>query len=197
MKIELQNKFLKKINKCEHGYINNEKKKQFLLILSYIAIGILIFLIGYFLNKGNKANLFTVIAVLTVLPTAKKVVTLIVLIPYKSTTVEIYKNVKKLISSDAVLICDYVFTSSEKVMALDFLILEQGNAIGIISGEKQDINSIKAYLQKKINNYAPSYDVLICRDFKEMEERYNSIKSKEVTESEKDAVVTYLYTLAV
>lgn len=66
------------IDKCQYGYIKDRKKISWLWLAACIVIGVAIFLAGYMLNH-NRANVFTVVAILMVLPAAKRVVNLVVL----------------------------------------------------------------------------------------------------------------------
>lgn len=69
----------------EYGYIAARKKKTLLGTIIIALIGVAIFLVGLFLNKMSNRNLFTIIAVLAVLPAAKQLVAFIVLFPFKTT----------------------------------------------------------------------------------------------------------------
>ena len=68
------------IDKGEFGYIRNQKKINLIWLAAFILIGVAIFICGYLLTK-TRANIFTVIAVLMVLPAAKRVVALVVMMP--------------------------------------------------------------------------------------------------------------------
>ena len=63
------------------GYIDAQKKSRIMKTLLYVLIGIAIFVLGLCLNKFEKSNIFTVIAVLMVLPAAKALISVIVLLP--------------------------------------------------------------------------------------------------------------------
>lgn len=188
---------MKKIKKMQYGYINYEKKKRIWMVFLYILIGIIIFLIGYLLNKGNRANLFTVIAFLSVLPTTKKIVEAVVIFPFKTPSEEEHEKIEAVVNQDSVLIYDYVFTSPEKAMALDCFVLEEGNAIGILAGKKRDLQGVQAYLEKNICNFAPEFKVKVVKDFEDFKKEYHSIKSIEVTEEQQEEVIKQLRVLAV
>ena len=76
----------------EYGYIAARKKKTLLGTIIIALIGVAIFLVGLFLNKMSNRNLFTIIAVLAVLPAAKQLVAFIVLFPFKTTQKERYQK---------------------------------------------------------------------------------------------------------
>ncbi|MDR1700108.1 MAG: hypothetical protein LBR68_02860 [Lachnoclostridium sp.] len=188
---------MKKIRKNEYGYIKYEKKRRMLMLLIYICIGITIFVVGYIINKGNKANLFTILAFLSVLPAAKRLVELIVILPYQTPPPEQYEQIKTKIGQDAVLLCDYVFTSKDKVMSLDFLIIEKGTIIGVTSHKKQNMTYLRDYLTKNIHHQAPDYTVMIADDTKDMIRIYNEIKEKEIADEQTEEIIKQLRILSV
>lgn len=186
-----------KMKKCEHGYINKEKRKRMMLTISYALIGVAIFLFGFFINNKSKTNIFTVVAILSVLPASKQFVGFIVFFPFKTVAAEKYERIRAMLTETATLLTDYVFTSEQKIMALDYLVLENGNAIGLITNEKQDINYIKNYLSKGIHNLSSNYRVKIANSEEEFLDMYQGIVSAEITENQNKAVLDWLRSLAV
>ncbi len=189
--------------KCGCGYIHKQKIFQSLMILLFIAIGIGLFLIGLAIT-GTRANVFTVLGILMVLPGAKRVIALVVMLPYRSVEQERFDKIKEMVSEDAVLLTDYVFTSTEKIMHLDFVIVDQGNIIGVKDAKKKNAEYMQEYLQKGVSAVATSYNVKLCDSDKEMKQFYDRMLSskKEVGLSEEEkkrqeAVVSYLKVLAV
>ncbi|HAP20422.1 MAG TPA: hypothetical protein DCR27_04035, partial [Lachnospiraceae bacterium] len=118
-----------KIDKCELGYIAKKKKISFLWLMVSVLIGVAIFLIGYFWTH-TRANIFTVVAVLMVLPAAKHIVSLIILFSKKGVSKERFDKIKEA-SGNAILLTEYVFTSTEKIMNLDFVLIKNGNVLAV------------------------------------------------------------------
>ena len=56
-----------KIEKGEWGYLNRQKKMNLLCLAGFVLAGVAIFLVGY-LWTHTRANIFTVLAILMVLP---------------------------------------------------------------------------------------------------------------------------------
>ena len=54
---------MKKIERCNYGRINYEKRRLLLGALLMVAIGVAVFVLGLLLNKFEKRNIFTVAAV--------------------------------------------------------------------------------------------------------------------------------------
>lgn len=190
--------------KCEPGYIEKQKRFQAVMLLVFAAIGIGLFLIGY-LATGTRANVFTVLAILMVLPGAKRVIALVVMVPRRSVEQGRYDRMKETISPDAVLLTDYVFTSSEKIMNLDFVIVEGRVVTGIrsVNERRRDAGIgkyMKDYLSKGIAGVADGYRVNILDSdeaFYRQYERSGRAVDTDVLDDAQAEVVKLLKILAV
>lgn len=190
--------------KCEPGYIEKQKRFQAVMLLVFAAIGIGLFLIGY-LATGTRVNVFTVLAILMVLPGAKRVIALVVMVPRRSVEQGRYDRMKEAISPDAVLLTDYVFTSSEKIMNLDFVIVEGRVVTGIrsVNERRRDAGIgkyMKDYLSKGIAGVADGYRVNILDSdeaFYRQYERAGRSVDTDVLDDAQAEVVKFLKILAV
>ena len=114
------------------------------------------------MNKFERSNLLTMLAILMVLPATKYFVGFIVVFPYKSVSRERYEHIKSLISDNTILFTDMVFTSSDKVMNLDFMIITDNQLIGLLGKKKQDIKYMENYLKETLTvNKIEGYTVKI------------------------------------
>ena len=146
-----------KVEKGYVGYISRQKKLNWLWLGIFILIGIAIFLLGYFWSH-TRANVFTVLAVLMVLPAAKRVVSLVVFLPRKGVGAERCARVTAQMG-EGILFSEYVFTSTEKIMHLDFLIIKNGNVLAVPALSHQDVEYMKKYLTENVHRIAPDYHV--------------------------------------
>lgn len=144
--------------KCQFGYINKQKKFQFAMLMLYVLIGVVLFLIGLAVHK-TQANLFTVLGILMVLPAAKRVIALVLMVPRKSVGKERFEKVQEALPESAAILTDYVFTSTEKVMSLDFVIVMNKNVYGIKDQKKTDDAYVEKYLSETISAGARGYRV--------------------------------------
>ena len=183
-----------KVEKCTQGYINNRKKVEFAWLLLFVALGVGIFLTGYFLTHV-RANIFTVMAVLMVLPAAKRIVALVVLLPKKGVSRERYVKIAPY-AEPGTLYVDYVFTSTEKVMHLDFLLVKNGNVLGVIASSKQDVDYMKKYLKDCVNKVAPGYHVRLFDSDEELITHLNRLTDVEAEAGREKALTEYLHSLA-
>ncbi len=183
------------IDKCRPGYIANQKKVSVLWLLFFAAIGVGIFLIGYFLTH-TRANVFTVVAVLMVLPAAKRMVGLIVMMPRKSVEKERFDKMKEAVG-EAVLYTDYVFTSTEKIMHLDFVVIKNGNVLGVIAPSKQDVSYLKKYFPDSIHKLAPDFKVQLFDMDEQLIKYLSKMKAEEPELAREEKIVEYLHSIAV
>lgn len=117
-----------KKQKMEFGYIDYKKKTLLLSMLGIILVGAAIFLLGLALNKGDLANIFSVVAVLFVIPAARFFTVWVVLAPYRSPDRKKYEEMRQAAEGHGLLISDMVFTSSERPMQLEYMVLAGSQA---------------------------------------------------------------------
>lgn len=183
--------------KCEPGYIQKQKVFQSLMLLVFIAIGVGLFLLGLWIT-GTRANVFTVLGILMVLPGAKRVIALVVMLPHQSVEQARYEVLKKAVSPEAVILSDYVFTSPDKIMSFDFVVIEDRQVTGIAPGKADDIPYMTDYLKKGIADIMPEVQVRIAANEAEFLRQRGKQEHDETLQAEKmEEVVEYLTILAV
>jgi flagellar motor component MotA len=126
-----------------------------------------VFGVGYYLNDQSRQNIFTIIAVLIILPAAKMLVGFIVMAPFHSVSKAAYDEVSNYKKENDILYSDMVFTSTDKIMNLSFLMVKGEKIYAFSEHKKGDVRYMKEYLQRLIDGRRLSYQVNICKDFKE------------------------------
>lgn len=188
--------------KGDYGYISGKKKSTLLWLLLMIIIGLAIFGLGLLLNKLEGKNIFTVLAILMVLPAAKFLTTYIVLFPYRTVSREKYDKLLTVLNSEeegTKVYADMVITSPEKVMNLDFLVVKGHKVLAVTGKEKQDISYIQNYLKKGVTNWARGCSVRIY-DADAFEKFLREVKKIESTVwegKEFEEVTAYLNSLII
>ncbi len=164
-----------KIEVGAFGYIQSKKKWYMSRVLLYAAIAIAIFIFGLCVNKFNRANIFTILAVLMVLPAAKAMVAYILFAKYHSVSKDRYEAVYDALASNldsvhplcevmqttsvidqkVTLFTDVVFTSNDKVMNLDFVLMTKRGLYALVGKSGQDTKYLLSYLKEimKQHNY--------------------------------------------
>ncbi len=188
---------MKRIERCEYGRINAEKRKNLIGVLCMVAIGVAIFILGLCLNKFEKTNIFTVVAVLFVLPMARYLTTVIVLLPYKTQEKGLYEQVKEAMPKHSVLLSDYVFTSGERAMGMSFFVLTGNELIGLAMSEKEKTEKMTEYLMAELKRRQIPGKVTV---YKEKDKFFSALKRIEKAtrnEAEMQELFEFLRSLAV
>ena len=186
-----------KVQRGEFGYIRTRKRRALTGTLLMAVIGIAVFVVGLLLNKMSNRNIFTVIAILFVLPGAKNLVALIVTFPYYSVEKERFDKVAKVLPEKMELYTDLVITSPEKVMHLDFIAVGNGQVIGLLGNGKQELSYVRKYLTSGVHNWGSGYKVKIVDSEKTFLGELAQIEPREMDEEEESHVKSYLLSLVV
>lgn len=186
-----------KMQRGDFGYIRARKKKALFGTLFMAAIGVAVFLTGLFLNKMSNRNIFTVLAVLFVLPGAKYLVAYIVTFPYCSVEKSRYDKVKKVLPEKMQLYTDLVITSAEKIMHLDFIAVGNGQVIGLLGEGKQELSYVRKYLTDGVHNWGSGYKVKIVDSEKTFFGELSKVEPCEMDEEEESHVKSYIVSLIV
>ena len=164
--------------KCEYGYLKQKKRCEMMAVLILVLIAAAIFITGYLLNDNSKNNVFTMVAILLVLPMAKHLVEVIILLPFRTPSQALYEAVMKTARSDAFVFSDYVFTSQEKIMYLSSMVVQGNEIIGLAGREKEKTDYIKAYLERSMKQRELPYQIVICTKEAEYLKRVKENTSK-------------------
>lgn len=141
----------KKHPKGSYEYANYKKKVDVVVMIVLFALALGIFCIGYF-STGTKANLFSVIAVLGLLPACKQVVAVIMSMRVKACDID---TKEKLDSHLGELFGMYnlYFTSYDKNFALTHLVVMDKQIICLASDknfkEKEFIEHLSELILKE------------------------------------------------
>lgn len=188
---------MKKIERCEYGHIRAQKNKNLGGALLMIGIGLAVFGLGLVLNKFETRNIFTVFAVLFVLPMARYLCTWFVMLPYKTPEREQYDRVKAVVPEGSILLSDYLFTSKERAMGLSFVVLTGHKLIGLAARETEKTERITEYLSEELKKRGLPGKVVV---YKEEERFLSEVKKADTatrTEEEWTELKDFLRSLAV
>lgn len=153
------------MKKGTFGYINHKKKTQLIKTIITFLISFTIMITGYLINDNSKQNIFTIIAVLIVLPGAKMLVGYIVVAPFHSVGEKVFKEVSAKKQGKDELLVDLVFTSPEKIMNLSFLMIKNDKIYCLSEHKKADISYMQKYLQRTVDGRELSFEFIIEKDY--------------------------------
>jgi len=188
---------MKRAERCEYGRIREVKRRNLIGVFGMIAIGVAIFLLGPFLNKFEKRNIFTVVAILFVLPMARYLSTLLVTLPYKTPDKKLYERVKEAVPKGSVLFSDYMFTSPERAMCMSFFVLTGNELIGLAVSEKEKTEKMVSYLSAELKRRAIPGKVTVHTDEEKFLKVLRRIETATRTEEEMQELIEFLRSLAV
>lgn len=195
----MKNEKVKKqrIEKGQWNYINTRKRAQGVKSLLMFLCSAAIYILGLCLNKFQKDNVFTIIAALSVLPAAKMLISYIVLAPYHTVPRELYDKVVKQLREGDICFTDVVFTSSEKVMFLAFVIITGNELIGLAGRGKENTIYMKQYLDKAINVRTLDYQVTLCSEESQFLSYLSKCNRSEVALESQNELTAYLKSIMV
>lgn len=174
----------KKILKGEQGYIDEQKKRRLLRTVLYFGIAAAILILGLCLNKFEKNNIFTIVAVLMVLPATRALINFIALMPYRSVKKEEVEEVQKLLKGADVMYTDMVFSSTDKIMYCSFLVITADEVLCLAGREKEDTAYIEKYLKESLKKRQISYKFYITKEKKRYLEKLASANAAEEVSEE-------------
>lgn len=153
-----------KVTKGEAGYIQARKKQ--LIVKAVLEFGIVLALLALGIwQTHTRLNLLTVVAVLGCLPAAKALVEVITITPYHSVKQETADQIVKT-AKDLTVAFDFVFTSREKFMPVDIMLLLDNTICGYSSSKKIDpVYTAKHLRQLLEQNQYTKVSVKIFTDY--------------------------------
>ncbi len=151
------------MNRGDRGYIRFQRKKSIIMTVLMYALGTGIYFLGYFILHTNK-SLWTVIAVLSLLPASKSAVRMIMLFRAHPTDPSLYDEVERRCPKLSVLY-DLIFTTYERTYTVQALVYGCKN-LCILSldgrGENQKISKdLESYIRNSLNEANPSPSVKV------------------------------------
>lgn len=172
-----------KFLKCEKGlfgYINKQRKIEILKTIFMFACAIIIYFVGYSATKTNK-NLFTVLAVLSVLPAAKSAVIMIMFFRFSSISKDEYDLIEKNRGNIPTLY-ELVFTTTEKSFYVKNACCADNTIVMFLNNKnnKSDsVNELRNHIISAIEREGLSgYSVKIYTVFEEYLKRIKEMDSK-------------------
>ena len=156
---------MKKTEKGTPGYLSHKKHMEIIRTIIYFGIVAAIFFF-FFCQKKTRLNLLTVVAVLGCLPAAKALVGVIVRLPYRSADRKIVADLSE--KAGHLTTCyDLVLTSTEKIMAVDCIVVSGSTIFWYTHYEKTDPEETQKHIKNILSeNGFTGFTVRILREYK-------------------------------
>ena len=134
----------RKVEKGDYGYFEKNKRTQLMISFVLLFFVAVVFYTGY-VRYGNTKNIFTIMAVVSVIPMAKFLVSYIVLAPHKGLEKEIYRKVKEIDGFN--LAYDLMISSSEKIYEVKITAIRDNAVYLYVPGHNYDKNDVEKYVR--------------------------------------------------
>lgn len=146
-----------KIKKGEYGYIKSQKKIRLGRTLGFFVIPIAVFLIGWFLNNGDRMNIYSIIAAVGCIPGCISAVTMITMWLRKPMSEELYRELKTA-AGDQTMAYELYVTTQEVSLFLDAVHFSGDTVTAYCDREvsKVKLQAIQTHLKKALT--AEKYD---------------------------------------
>lgn len=145
-----------KVRKGNYGYVRYEKKRRLLVTLGMFAMPLIILIAGLIICKGNKNNIFTVIAVVGCLPGCKSVVGLIMMMMQKPIAAKAYDTIREH-AGKLQMVYEMYFTKEKDSLMVDAVAVCGYEVVGYTSQAKsrRQIEELEVHIGKllRANGY--------------------------------------------
>ena len=150
-------------NKGKFGYLKSGKIQALIITLVLFALSISVYFIGYSVT-GTNANLFSIIAVLGVLPAAKSLVSLVMFAKAKSCPAETHDKILEANYPGEVLY-DLQITAYERAYQVDAAFVTGHSVIGVSSDKKLKYADLEKHIRNMfMQNGHKEYTIKIFED---------------------------------
>ena len=144
-------KYLTKELKGTYGYIKKQTVFEIIKTAVLFAMAFGIFAIGYY-TLGTKKSLWSVFAVLSLLPASKSLVSVIMFLRYRSITPELYSKIAGA-AGEVPLLYELIVTTKDKTYFIEALGYAKGSLIAY-SSRKGVSTLIEKHITDVLNNAA-------------------------------------------
>ena len=131
-------------------YIRKQSIFEIIKCIVLFAMAFGIFFIGYS-TLGTKKSLFSVFAVLALLPASKALVGVIMFLRYRSVSADMYERINSAVGNLPVLY-ENILTTSEKSYYVQAIVYVKGNLVALMAESKNSPEKITAHLKNVLKN---------------------------------------------
>ena len=145
--------------KGEFGYLNYRKKLNLIKMIVSFAVVAAVLIIGFIVYK-TRANIFTVAAIVLVLPAAKMAVAYFVVLPHKPADNELKEKVESKSGSLGVYY-DLIFSNSKKPIGTQAVVVSDAAVIALTNENNADKKLFETSLKDFMANDSRNVNVTL------------------------------------
>lgn len=160
----------------EKGIYGDRKRyKTTTVIMALVILAFIILLVVYgYIHTGSRKNIFTIMAILSVLPFAKMCSILTTLLPYPSIT-KTQANELKTLSGELEVLYDIVYSTEKTVYPIDCIVIEEGRLLVFSPVRDKKASMLPKALKSLLTEKGYSgYTVKALSDYETFKQMVNS-----------------------
>ena len=120
--------FFMKGQKGEYGYIKRQKRVRLIRTVLFFVLAFTVFFVGVYLNHGDKRSIYTVIAMVGVIPAAMAAVSAIMIWLRPSMDAQLYQEIST-VSGNLQMLYELFLTTREKNLYLDAVMVSKDQVL--------------------------------------------------------------------
>ena len=177
--------------KGEYGYIRRQKRVRLIRALVLYAAAFAVYYIGYRLNHGDRRNIYTVIAVVGIIPASMAAVSTIMMWMRKPMDPALFREVSA-VSGNLHMLYELFLTTRDKNLYLDVVLVSQDQVIAYTREESRpaaDIRFFEEHVTKTLRASGYGRKVKIFTAKKQFLSRVEILNSRAPEEGDTDYLV--------
>ncbi len=169
-----------KIRKGDFGYIRKQKLVRLLRTLAFFLLPAGIFTVGYVLNRGDRYNIYTVIALVGCIPACMSLVGTIVMWMQKPMTQELYQEIQPHAGS-LLMVYEMYMTTREISIFVDAAAVCGGYVAAYTDrpAKRKDLEFMESHIEKTLRANKYRMSVKIFDQKKAFLERLDTLRSRQ------------------
>lgn len=177
----------RKKHKGEIGYLIYQRNVVLIQTIVLFAAALLVFFTGYFWTN-TKANIFSIIAVLILLPASRSTVSLIMYVKIPKYQTEILKPFEHK-ETKVQLLYQMYLTSYQKNFPITCFAVYGNHLIGYTEFAKCDVNACETHIDGILKqNAVKNVTIKIFREWNKFEERVSQLEKMEPSKQDEEVV---------
>jgi hypothetical protein len=183
--------------KGEFGYIRRQKRIRTIRTILCFAVAFAIYLTGYLLNKGDRRNIYTIIAMLGMIPAALSCVSAIMMGLRKPMDGALYERIRES-AGNLHVAYELYFTTYERNLFVDGVAVGDGTVAAFthVDANGEVIRAMEQHLEKSLRAAGYHRKVKIFQNEKQFLERLRAMNLRDSQTAEDEAARETLLALA-
>ncbi|MDK2964813.1 O-linked GlcNAc transferase-like protein [Lacrimispora sp.] len=172
---------MKRYSKGQPGYRDYHKKRELFKVLFGAAAIVIQLLFREFAASDALKNVLTVMAILSVLPTANIAAPLIASFRYRSLS-PVFGEKVSVFEDKGIVLYELIISSKQQLLPMDVLVILPDEIYAYCSDGKTDASSAERYIKQMLGRHKLDYNVKVSLDERAFLKRLGSLKPNETNE---------------